>query len=889
MIDQNMVSDTLRDSLVTSIKEFSISPDSLFNMHADSLVTSQDTLIKPPLDYKLSPDAIDDDVRYSARDSSRNDMVNQRVYLYGDATIDYQSINMVADSIIIDFKNSILHGFESLREVSGEKKLPTFRDGINTFNFREIEYNFKTKKGIVTQVLTTQGEFNMVGSTTKYISGSVDSTGVESDAQIYNKDIILTTCNHVPPHFGIRAHKLKLIPGKVAALSVAQLEIAGVPTPLVVPFAFFPLIQGRSSGIIFPSGYEYNRDLGLGFREVGYYFPVSNYMDLKITGDIYTRGTWGVRVNSSYKKRYGYTGNITLGFANNIMESPEDGSRLSQKSFLINIRHDQDAKAHPYRKIGGSVNIQSNRYDQRVYENPAAALTNQYSSNFSFSHEMPGTPFRFSAEMRHSQNTQTRQMEITLPNMTLRMNTIYPFKPKNVTKEKWTHKIAFSYNSEFRNFVRTTDTTLFTRQTLDDIQTGLRQRAGLNTNFRVLKYFNLSPNINYEETWLTKQYELTFNPDSVRIDPITGDTLGFKAPESAFISKLTPYRNLNTGVSLQTQIFGTIKGGRGFFRGVRHVMKPTVSFVFSPENKERYEALVDTDVREDFNQPRSYNILSNGPFGSLSGSPLQMGINYSIINIIEGKYFSKRDSTEKKLKIFDNISINGNYNFAADSFKLSPISVAGNTRILKGLTNFTFRAMLSPYVYDNDNKITHKTVWQSGKVLPELRTFGGQFSTGISFGQIREILGVGKKHDTPPGKKPEDSNKSALEKENETSLADWFEGFRISHSLNFQYNKIADRDTFFISSHSINFSGTIPLSKMWNMNIGNIAYDFKHKSFVYPYFSFYRDLHCWQMNFTWAPANGVYSFFIGVKSSALEFLKYDYGQRNANTLFTGQR
>ncbi len=876
-----------------------------------SNLQKKDTTVTEQVSYKLSKDAIQDEIKYDARDSSRIDLVNEKIHLYGGAVVDYQKLKLTANYMVIDFANNIIEGYFKKDSLSNTKEKPTFTDGENTFTYNEIKYNFKSKKGLVNHAITQQGEFNLVGSTTKYISGQTDSLGVKSDDEIYNQNAIITTCTHDPPHFGIRAGKLKFVPNKLAVMSVAQVEIAGVPTPLFLPFGFFPLTKGRSSGLIFPSSYEYNEQLGLGFREIGYYYPINDYIDMRITGDIYTRGSHGLRVNTNYKKRYGYEGNVLLGYSNNVRDNDKDGGKIPQKSFSINISHRQHSRAHPYRNLGGSVNITTNRYNQRVFENPNAALTSQYSSNFSYSHDMPGTPFRFAAEFRHSQNTQTRIMDITLPNMTLRMNTIFPFKRKNSTTEKWTDNIALSYSSEFRNFVKTTDTTLFSMQTLKDIQTGMQHKAALSTNFRLFKYINASPNISYDETWLIKKYQLTFNKDSVIIrDTISGDTLGFKPPTESFISELGAFRNLNAGISLNTQRFFTRNWNKGFFRGIRHVAKPNISFVYKPENKEKYLATVDTDTRNNFNKTREYSVYTNSPFGTLQGSEKQMGISYGITNIIEAKYWSKKDTTAKIIRLFDNISINGGYNFAADSLKWSSVSLTGNTVVLKGLTNFYFRSTFSPYSYDNKDIITKQTVWSQGKILPEFRNFSGQFSTGISFGRIREMI-TGKKQtvqnkafqqnpiSTEPGLQKSGSTtpdntttppaEDEEEKPKETSLSEWFENFNISHALNFEFSKTKGRDTSYISNHSVNVSGSIPLTKNWNMNIGNIAYDFKNKSFVYPYFSFARDLHCWQMNFTWAPSNGVYSFFIGVKSSALSFLKYDYGQRNANTLFTGQR
>ncbi len=911
------------DSLLINSNELPMSSDSLSldRRQVDtlfSLVQNDSTsLVAIKLDtaevrdtYIVSNDALDDEVTYEARDSSFVDLENKVIHLYGGAIIDYDILKVTANYMTIDFANNYLKGYEKLDTLYQDEPKPTFSDGENTFTYKEMAYNFKTKKGFVNTAVTKQGEFNLVGSQTKYVFGGVDSLGQKIDDQAFNKNAIITTCDHYPPHYGIRADKLKFVPNKVAVMSIAQLEIANVPTPLFLPFGFFPLASGKSSGIIFPSNYEYNDQLGLGFRDIGYYWPVNNYLDLKFTGDIYTRGSHGIRTSANYKKRYGYNGNILLGYANTINENDRDGTRLSAKSFSINIRHTQDPKAHPYRTIGGNINLQTNRYDQRVFENPAAALTNQYSSGFTFAHEMPGTPFRFAAEFRHSQNTQTRVMDITLPNMSLRMNTIFPFKKKNSTKEVWSDRIAVGYSSEFKNFVKTTDTTLFTIETLRDMQTGLQHKGNLSTNFRLLKYINVSPSMSYQETWLTKSYEQRLLLENIQLDTLLFDstsgrllvdTLGFGNPENAFRKGLFAHRDFNASVSLNTQIFGKREFKKGFIRGIRHVAKPNLNFVYRPGNKERYESFVDTDFRPEFNDPRPYNIFTNSPFGTLTGSERQAGITYGITNVFEAKYWSKKDSIEKVVRLFDNISLNGGYNVVADSFRFSNINISGNTTVLKKLTNFNFNASLSPYIMDENNRRTQTSVWQSGRVLPEFLNFRGQFSTGLSVAQIIQVFSGKEKKDNDPKDSGTNIGQRGINNQNrsnlntdskdkkEIALADWFANFRIAHAWNFEIRQQNQKDTFLVTSHSINISGSIPLTNNWNINIGNIAYDLKSQSLIYPFLSFARELHCWQMNFTWAPQNGVYSFFIGVKSNALEFLKYDVRQRNAQTLFTGVR
>ncbi|MBK9254685.1 MAG: LPS-assembly protein LptD [Saprospiraceae bacterium] len=898
------------DTVINFKSGLKIISDSIPFVLPEGFRPEKDTFVMDEQTFRYSKDSLDAEVIYGARDSSRTDIANNTIHLYGNAYLEYTTLKIKAGYIVIRFNENIIEAF-SVKGANGENlEKPTFSEGQNNFTYKEMRYNFKTKKGLVDQAKTKEGEFNLLGERTKFISKGTDSLSL--DDVVYNQNAIITTCDLDHPHYGIRTSRLKFIPGKLAVMSFAQLELANVPTPIFLPFGFFPLAKGKSSGLIFPSSYEFNEQFGLGFREIGYYFPVSNYLDLRVTGDIYTRGSHALRVNATYKKRYGYSGNVRLGYTNNKLDDLVTGGKLSNKSFSIGITHNQDSKAHPFRRMGGSVNLQTNRYDQRTFENPGAALTNTYQSNFSYSHDMPGTPFSFNSEFRHSQNTQTRKVDITLPNISIRMNTINPFRRKNATNERWTDNIAVSYSSEFRNFVQTTDTTIFTSQTIKDLQTGMSHRAGISTNFRVLKYLNVSPNINYEEFWLTKKYKETFdNSLSIRFDTIITDDGNIIVPDTTFGEVITGFetgfnavRRLNSGVTVNTQIFGTKKFSKGWLRGLRHVMKPTLNFNYSPASVNQYRELVDTDSRPERNNPRIYNPFQNGPFGTLQGNEEQKAINFGILNIFEAKYFSKKDSSEKILRLFDNINVNGGYNFAVDSFGWSDIRINGNTRILKGLTNFNFSMAFTPYVYKNNRRI-NQTVWDAKNRVLEFRDFNGQFSSGLTFRQIREIFSGKAKVNQPIRDQPVPNNQNSpfnqnlnltepnedkqKENKNEISLADWFDNFNISHAYNFQIRKQNERDTFIVTSHSISLSGSIPLTKNWNLNIGNIAYDIQQNAFPYPYFAFSRDLHCWQMNFTWAPDNGTYSFFIGVKSTSLSFLKYDYGQRNAGNLFSGRR
>ena len=844
-----------------------------FSLTLDSFSVQSDSTLLP---YKISKNALDDLVTVNASDSSWVDVVNNKKHVFGNAEVTYQNIKLTADYIIINFKENLIEGFwlPKTNSKPNDPK-PTFTEADRSFTFNEIKYNFKTKKGLVKHAVTKEDEFYLLGEKSKFIGGTKDSLGVViEDDKFFNEDVVVTTCNHDPPHFGIRTNKLKFVPNKLAVMSVAQLEIAGVPTPIFLPFGFFPLAKGRSSGLIFPT-FDYQDRLGFVIRKLGYYYPINNHVDANITVDFSTRGYFLSRLSTNYNKLYAFTGLANLEFSNQVSENPETGKRINSKSFSFYVSHNQGAKGHPYRKLGGTIDISTGNHFQNNYNDASSQTKTEYTSSFSFSHSMPRTPFSFNMSLNHRQNTITHNMEITLPSAQLNMNTIYPFKRANSAEEKWSDKIAIGYKADFRNYIKTKDSTLFSQSTLDKLQTGLWQNASLNTSISLLKYFNLNPNITYNEYWLLKRYSLTFDPTAEIRDPITGDLEGYEAPVESFSNAFTAFRSFNAGVSMNTQIFGTLKFSKGFIKGFRHVIKPSISLNYSPENKKAYERTVNTDTRDQYNSPITYSILRNGPFGSLSGSDKTLSIGYSVSNVFEMKYKAKSDTIAKKLRIFDNLNFSGNYNFQADSLKWSPLTFNGNTRILKGITSITLGGMFSPYVYNSEDKITNTTLWSQSKKVLKLKNLNITTSTNFSIGSLVELFKG--KSDEAKGKGNDDEKKQNKTPER-ASLSSWFNSISLSHTLIFSYLSKSIGDTSFISFHTMSLMGNIKLSKNWDFGIGSIGYDFKTEKLTYPTFSFNRNLHCWKLTTSWAPYNGYYAFFIGVNSSSLEFLKYRYNQ-----------
>ena len=843
-------------------------------------------------DVKISSDSLADQVVYGSRDSNYMDVVNNQIHLYGDAFVEFQDMKIQGAYLVFDFNTNIAHAYKDVDSLGLHMERPTFTNPDQEFNYKELKFNFKTQKGIVYDAISKEGEFFLHGNKTKFLSKGADTTLI--DDQIFNENAIITTCNHEHPHFGIRTSKLKVVPEKLAVLGPSNLEIAGIPTPIFLPFGFFPLLQGRSSGLIFPSEFTYDRDLGLTFRDIGYYFPISQYIDMRVVGDIYTNGSYAARVQSSYKKRYAYTGRLELGYSRITRESSEDGSDQLATAFSIQLSHRQDPKAHPYRSIDGSINLQSNQYNSRTYNDFDNVFENKIRSNFGFRHSMPGTPFSFSMTLNHSQDNQTRKVTVTLPNINLNMNTIFPFKRKNVgsNDEKWFEKINLKYSGAFKNFVETTDTTLFTSAVFDEMQYGFSHKASTSASFRVAKYFNITPSVSYDELWyfrtLDKEYDDTFIFDTLSIDTIpnteefvvTQDTT-FGTFSDNFVDGFETFRKFNTNINLSTQIFGTKSFKKGWLRGVRHVIKPTIGFSYTPDTRAKYIREVSVDPNEEFIDPLEFNPYQGGIFSA----PLNekaMSFTYGFTNQIEAKYFSKKDSTEKKFKLFNNINVNGNYNFARDTLKWSDVRVSGNTTLIKGITNFNFAMTYTPYVKENNRSI-NETVWSRKRRLLAFDNFSATLNTRMSFKKLKDIFtGDQKSSDGKPDGKKGKKKESKVEV---GSLYDLLENFSINHTYQIGIRRIDDVDTFMVNVHSIQLRGNMQLSKNWDFSVGNIAYDIKNKSFVYPSLNFARDLHCWRMNFSWIPARGVYGFFIGVKSNQLSFLKGDYRQNNINQFF----
>ncbi len=838
----------VRTSPLDSLKSNSVPTDSLVIQNGKLLL--------------VSPDSIDVPVDYSADDKVQFDYINKVIHLYGNAIIHYKAMDIKADYIRIEINTNLAIATPLIDSTGKKTGIPEFKEGEQSFKAQKISYNFKTKKGAIEEVITQEGDLFVHGEQTKFISKqSKDSNG---DDIIYNKNAIITSCNAEHPHYGIRSNKQKVIPNKLVIVGPSHVEIGGVPTFLWLPFGFFPISKNARAGIIFPKEYQFD-DRGFGLAGIGYYWPVSEHLDLKFLTDIFFKGSFRINVAGNYKKRYKYSGNFELNYDNRIQEIPNTYTTNVNRPIRVRWTHNQESGAHPYRSFGGSINIETNSFSKLSYFDANRALQNVLTSNFNYNYSFPNSPFSLAASLSHTQNNISHSLNLTFPELTLQMRSITPFKNNKrvIQNEKWYDRINVSYNAQMRNSINTTDTTLFTSQTLDTMRYGFRHHADVNASFKFLKYFNFNPNISYNEEITFFSQVQTLKDDTLK-NSMGQDSL-FGVPETIYIRGLNSFRTFGVSAAVNTQIFGQIISSKGWFRGIRHQITPSVSLNFSPDYHKspfNYFKTVDTDLRDSFNRKKEYLIFAKSPFGEPSVTSENFNIGFSVGNRIEMKYYSKKDSAAKKIPIIESFNFSGNYNVFADSFNLSTINGSGSNRLFKGITTLYYGLTMDPYGRDlvSGQEVRSKFfALKHNKKLVYVTNAFLNINTGVTIGQLiglfdEEVL------------KKKDPNRPALQ--------ELFYDFNIQHIINYKYERLnTGHDTIIRTLHNLTVNGVIPLTPKWRINISNIAYDFDHKGFQYPTLGLERDLHCWIMKFDWSPQFGYYSFFLGVRPGSLEFIR----------------
>ena len=816
----------------------------------------------------LKTGVILDDVRRKAKGYIKINNKEKLITLYDNAELYYMDIELKSGIIKFNWENNVVSAGRIKDSMGNFTQAPVFRQGGDEINPDSLRYNFDSKKALIWNSRTKQNEMNVFSSATKK----------ENDSIYFIKEAKVTTSSNLDdPEYYIRVRSGKFIPKNKIIAGPSNLYIYDVPTPIFLPFAYFPLNEDRNSGFIFPTIGQNNRR-GYFFQNGGYYLAPSEYFDLTLLGDYYTNGSYGMRVESSYRKRYAFNGRLSLRFENLI--DGERGLPGYSKSNIYNIRwsHSQDSKANPYNRFSASVNLGSSNYFRESLNqiNTPNFLNNTLNSSVSFSKTFRGYPsVNISLTASHSQNTRSKTVNLVLPTFQGNVERVYPFVKKNGQKKGFFKNINLQYSFRGENRINTTDSLFFKKGMFDDAKYGMKHSIPVSTNFKVLKHLSVSMNGNFDEIWTGN----TINRTDYNIS-------NQQQSEKIKIKGFDRFNQYDFGMSVGTTIYGLFNFKENSkIQSIRHVIRPSVSYNIRPSFKKYYDTyIIDAD-----GNTAEYTRFEDNFFG-LPSKMYSSSIGLQISNNLEAKVKDKDSlATEpKKVTILNNLNISTNYNLAVDSLKLSPIRMSTGTNLFKNKLNINLSATFDAYALsDSGLRINKLNVLNGGSLLrmtsanmnmnfsinsKSLKSKNKEEnSENLSGGGRTDDL-FGSSQDLTKSTFDDDENEERKKENLKEYLNDIGWDFRFAHSLTYLNN----RKQRSIGNNSLMFSGNILLSKKWKIG-GSSGYDFKNKGFTYTQLRFERDLDSWKMNFSWVPfsVRESWYFFIGIKSGFLSDLKYD--------------
>ncbi len=822
---------------------------------------------------EVNKEFLEANIIHKAKDYMSNDFVNQRAILYDKAELYYQDIELKAGKIIIDYKNSLAYATGIFDSLGNYIQIPEFKQGSQQSTQDSLIYNFKNEKAIVYHSKTEQAGITITGDITKK----------ENDSTFYINKARFTTSQKEDPDYYIQTSNIKVVPDSKIVGGWSNLVIADVPTPLILPFFYAPINKGRASGFLIPT-WGQNNNQGYFLQNGGYYFAINDYIDLAVLGDIYTNGSWGVRFESNYNLRYKFTGNFSFRYENLINSQRGFPDFSKSTNFFVRWNHSQSSQSNPNSRFSASVSFgSSNFFTQSLNElSSPFFLVNTFSSSISYFQKFAGTPFNMNASLTHTQNTNTEQIDMNLPSLTLNMDRIYPFAPKFGAKTNPIQNLGVTYSMNLQNRISTTDDEFFTPEMFKTAQTGVKHDVSIGTNLKLLKYFTISPNASYKDIWYFKTIDKNWN-DS--INEVVTDTIhGFDS-----------FREYSANVSASTTFYGTVNFKKGRLQALRHVVRPTISYGYRPDFNQYYDefqASIDPrDIQE-------FTRFQNGVFGAPSNN-LSSSVGFAINNTLEAKVMSKdpSDQEPRKINILNNLNMASSYNFAADSLNWSPLRMTTGTQLLKNKLNINLNATLDPYAINaNGTKINTFNINNGGSLfrLTNAALTANYAITSKDFGKGKTQSKSSNNSDTQSassddlfGDRITRSNQNLNPDEKvvkETKLYNtkmpW--DIRVRYALTYS-NSRGQND---ISANSVQISGNIEFSPKWRVGISS-GFDFENLGITYTQLRFERDLDSWHFSFNWVPFGdrATYYFFIGIKSSALSDLKYDKRQVPDKRLF----
>ena len=842
------------------------------SLGADTVVVRVDSVAptkKQPLDAP---------VIYESNDSTTFTLGGAAT-LYGSGKVNYQNIELAAEVISMNLDSSTVHAY-GIKDTTGTiKGKPVFKEGETAYDTETISYNFKGKKAGITDIITQQGE--------GYVTGSRAKKGANDE--IFMEHGRYTTCDHHDhPHFYMQLTRAKVRPKKNVVTGPAYLVVEDVPLPLAVPFFFFPFSSSYSSGFIMPT-YMDDSSRGFGLAEGGYYFAMSDIMDLKLTGDIFTKGSWRLSGLTNYNKRYKYSGTLQADYQ--VTKTGDKGmpDYTVAKDFKVVWNHRQDAKASPNSTFSASVNFSTSSYERSNINNlyNSQLLTqNTKTSSISYSRSFPDIGLTLSGTTNIAQTMRDSSIAVTLPDLNITLSRLFPFKRKKAAgAERWYEKISVSYTGRLTNSIRTKDDRLF-KTGISGWENAMNHNIPVSATFTLFKYLQVNPSVNYTERWYTRKINQTYNEETGRLEQNLNDTInGF-------------YRvsNYSASLSLRTKLYGMYKPL--FMKKkeiqIRHVVTPQVGISGAPAFSKYWEEYTDNNGNTQY-----YSPYTGQPFGvpSREGSGT---VSFSIANNLEMKYYDAKKDTLKKVSLIDDLSVNMSYNMAAKEKPWSPLSMNLRLKLTKNYT-FNMNASFATYAYtfDKSGNVVegNRTEWSYGR-FGRFQGYGSSFN--YTFNNDTWKKWFGPKEDAEQDKNKKDSEDGDGEdsegtedgtttKKVEKAQADpdGYQVFKMPWSLSFSYSfniredrtKPINRYSMrypFTYTHNINMNGNVKISNNWSLSF-NSGYDFQAKEITQTSCTISRDLHCFNLSASLSPFGRwkYYNVTIRANASILQDLKYE--------------
>lgn len=770
--------------------------------------------------------------------------VNKKeVHIYDQAVVKYGTMELRAGAIDIQFRDHLLTAYYKLDSAGRKVQMPLFQDGEQKLVADTLRYNFLTGRGWIKQATTQESGGFLTGSQAKMIS----------DSSYYLSGMAFTTCNHEIPHFAIRTRKAKLDIGKRIVTGPAYLELAHLPTPLALPFAYFPMQEKKASGFILPN-FSDRQSWGLGLTGLGYYFVLNDYMDLRVTGDIYSQGSFALRANSSYKVRYKYSGSFA--FSTNHIQFGDPrfaGTSLYQNStdFGLGWTHNQDPKARPDFRFTSKVDLATGGYYKNTSTDPSSFLKNDLSSSISATKTFLGTPFVVSMAARHRQNNQKKTLTLNLPEVNVSMARIQPFKSAGSSKiPMWIQGIGLNYQWNARNETRgTTDqwlepSSLFAE---DNVNWGAQHSSSLSTNAKVARFITLSPSASFSERWYPSRLNYLYDEPSqtVRVDTVKG-----------FFAS----RDFSANASLSTTVYGLFQFSKGPIAAIRHVIYPSIGLRISPDFTDPYWGSYQSVQTDSTGKTQLFSRFSGANY--LYGTAAEGGgssVGFRLRQVIEGKWRPQDSAEAKKFPILEDVSMEAQFNPSAEVFRWSTFRTRASTSFLKNTVRMSYQGEFDPYGMDSLGVRQNISAWEYNHLL--VRPMTQSFST-----DFRWRGGSSKGRPTAP------LNEAGLERDlfmDPYGINDFYTlhaPWTVSGSYTYRYSPAVGLSPA-KTTQAIRFDAAIEPTANWRMALSS-GYDLMERRVTMTSVDVTRTIHCWDLRIRWVPFGYNRSYVIGLGAKA---------------------